>query len=418
MVSIMSLKMENEMEKEKNGFDVSVVIPCLNEERSIGICIKKALSVFARKKLRGEIVISDNGSIDRSVEIAQSLGARVVHSSQKGYGNALRKGIEEANSGFIIIGDADDSYDFSVLDEFVEKLHEGCDLVMGTRLRGKIMPGAMPWHHRWIGNPLLTSFLNILFKSGISDAHCGMRGFTKDAYQKMDLRTTGMEFASEMVIKAAKLRLNITEIPITYYPDKRGRLPHLKSFHDGWRHLRFMLMLSPNYLFMMPGILLVLAGISIMLFLFTGPLSVFGITLDVHTMLFGMVFTLLGLQVIFLGMFAKIFSYTENFSRNERSLEKYLKRFTLETGLIIGSAIGLLGFLGNLSMFIKWARSGFGPFAELRMVILSSTLLLIGIETLFASFFLSMLGISRDVYIGDYDRKAPEGSRSDEKSDS
>jgi glycosyltransferase involved in cell wall biosynthesis len=388
-----------------NELDVTVVIPCLNEEDTIGICVSKAKASLSQNGLTGEVIVSDNGSTDRSVEIATSFGACVVHQPLKGYGNALRKGIDEARGTFIIMGDADDSYDFSELNRFVEKWREGNDLVMGTRFRGKILPGAMPWHHRWIGNPVLTGILNLLFKAGITDAHCGMRGFSREAYYRMDIRTTGMEFASELVIKAAKLNLKVAEIPITYHPDKRNRPPHLRSFRDGWRHLRFMLMFSPNHLFLIPGVLFFLLGMVLLIALFPGPLQVFGTTLDVHTMIFGMVFTLLGLQIISIGLFAKIFSHTERISHGKHSLEKYLKRFTLETGLLLGGVTAFIGFIGDALVFIQWAQSGFGPLAQIRLVILASTLLLVGIEIIFASFFLSMLGISRDTYVGDYEKR-------------
>jgi len=392
------------MDTARSDLEVSVVIPCLNEEETIGICVKKAMAALAQHRLTGEVIVSDNGSTDCSVEIATSLGARITHQPLRGYGNALRKGIEEARGKFIIMGDADDSYDFSDLNRFVDKWREGYDVVMGTRLKGKILPGAMPWHHRWIGNPVLTGMLNYLFKAGISDAHCGMRAFTKAAYEKMDIRTTGMEFASELVIKAAKLGLRMTEIPITYYPDRRNRPSHLRSFRDGWRHLRFMLMFSPNHLFLVPGVFLVLLGVVLLLALFPGPLHILGTTLDIHTMVLGMVFTLLGVQIISIGLFAKIFSYTEQFSGGRFSLEKYLKKFTLETGLMLGGVIGLIGFMGDLVIFIRWAKGGFGHLAQIRTVIVSSTLLLAGVEIVFASFFLSMLGISRDTYVGDYER--------------
>lgn len=394
------------MGKRDNDIDVSVVIPCLNEEQSIGICIRKARSAIKKNKLSGEIIVSDNGSTDHSVAIAKSSGARVVYQRLKGYGNALRKGIDEARGKFIIMGDADDSYDFRELNRFIEKWREGFDLVMGTRLRGKILPGAMLWHHRWIGNPVLTGILNIFFKAGISDAHCGLRGFSKEAYKKMDIRTSGMEFASELVIKAAKLKLKIAEIPITYYPAKRSRSPHLRSFHDGWRHLRFMLMFSPFHLFFIPGMFFIFLGMTLILVLFPGPIKFAGVIFDIHTMFFGMIFTLMGIQIIIIGIFARIFSYTERFSIKENLIERYLKRLTLETSLIIGSVIALIGISGDIFVFIKWAQTGFGPFYQLRLLILFSTLFLIGVQIIFSSFFLSMLGISRDTYIGDYEKRS------------
>ena len=274
--------------------EISVVIPCLNEARSIGICVEKALAAFREIGIRGEVVVADNGSTDGSVEIAKSLGARVVHVATRGYGNALRKGIEEAKGEFIIMGDADDSYDFSQVPGFVAKWREGYELVMGNRFEGGIKPGAMPWLHKYLGNPALTAILNSFFHAGIGDAYCGMRGFTKRVYERVDPRTTGMEFALELVIKAAKLRAKVTEIPVTLWPDKRGRAPHLRTFHDGWRSLRFMLLYAPNWLFLLPGISLLMFGLGLVFWLFPGPRHLGRVTFDIHTMLFGMMFALLG----------------------------------------------------------------------------------------------------------------------------
>jgi hypothetical protein len=278
--------------------DVSVVIPCLNEANSIGICVGKALEAFRAAGLRGEVVVADNGSADGSVEIAEKLGARVVPVAQRGYGAALRAGIAAARGTFIIMGDADDSYDFSEVPRFVDKWRQGYEVVMGNRFRGEIKPGAMPWHHKYIGNPALSWVLNLFFHAGIGDSHCGMRGFTRAVYDRMDLRSTGMEFASEFVVKAAQLQAKVTEIPITLWPDKRGRPPHLRSFRDGWRHLRFMLLYAPNWLFLLPGASLVAAGLFLVFWLLPGPRALTPrVTLDVHTMIFGLMFTLLGVQI-------------------------------------------------------------------------------------------------------------------------
>ena len=395
------------MKSKTEDLELTVVIPCLDEEESLALCIEKAKTAMKIHGIRGEVVVCDNGSTDRSVEIAESFGARVEHQPLKGYGNALRKGIEESLGKFIIMGDADDSYDFSILNEFVEKWREGYDFVMGSRMRGNILDGAMPWHHRLIGNPVLTWILNFLFKAGISDAHCGFRGFTKEAYDKMDIRTTGMEFASELVIKAAKLQLKITEIPIILYPDKRTRPPHLRSFRDGWRHLRFMIMLSPFHLFFIPGIVSIIAGIILLMALYFGPITIAGITIDYHTMFFGMVFVLIGMHILITGLFVRVFSYTERFSYKERSLEKYFKRISLETGLILGGSIALIGAVVLLNLFLQWRQTGFGSFDEIRSLIIGATFFLVGVQIIFSSFFLSMLGISRDTYMGDYEKKLP-----------
>src|ERR1700730_18133999 len=330
-----------------NGVEVSVVIPCLNEANSIGICVTKAIEAFRAAGLRGEVIVADNGSTDGSIEIAEKLGARVVRVEARGYGSALRAGIAAAQGAFIVMGDADDSYDFSDVPRVVEKWRQGYDLVMGNRFRGEIKSGAMPWHHKYIGNPVLTSLLNLFFHAGIGDSHCGMRGFTRAVYDRMDLRSTGMEFASEFVIKAAQLGARITEIPITLWPDKRGRPPHLRSFRDGWRHLRFMLLYAPNWLFLLPGASLVVFGLFIVFWLLPGPRSVSShIILDIHTMIFGVIFTFLVVQILSIGSFAEVFSYSERFDHNTVSLKRILKRVTLEMGLLVGGGLFLVGFAG------------------------------------------------------------------------
>jgi len=383
--------------------EVSVVIPCLNEVQSIAYCVDKALAAFRAANIRGEVVVSDNGSTDGSIEIAEQHGARVVHAKLRGYGHALRKGIEEARGEFIIMADGDDSYDFSEVDRFVAKLGEGYEVVMGNRFKGEIKTGAMPWHHKYVGNPVLSGLLRVLFGTSIGDSHCGMRGFRKDVYRRMDLRTTGMEFASEFVIKAAKLGARMCEIPITLWPDKRGRPPHLRTFRDGWRHLRFMAMYAPNWLFLGPGALMAGVGLGLVLWLLPGQRQVGKVVLDIHTMLFGMIFVLLGVQIWFIGLFAKVFSYTERFDRQGRSLERWLKGLTLEQGLVAGAVLTLVGLAGDVWVFWQWARSGFGPLNEIRSVIFWSLWFFLGVQTLFSSFFLSMLGISRGTYIGDYE---------------
>jgi len=387
------------------ALDVSVVIPCLNEAQSIALCIDKAIAACTEAGIHGEVVVSDNGSTDGSIDIAQKHGARVVHAPLKGYGHALRKGIEEARGAFIIMGDADESYDFLEVPRFVVKWREGYDVVMGNRFQGEIKPGAMPWHHKYIGNPILSGILKLFFHTDINDAHCGMRGFTKDVYQRMDLRTTGMEFASEFVIKAVKLGARMTEIPITLWPDKRGRPPHLRSFRDGWRHLRFMLLYAPNWLFLVPGGLLAVLGMALVCWLLPGQRQVGGIVFDIHTMLFGMVFVLLGVQIMSIGLFAKVFSYSERFVPPEYSLEPLLKRVTLEQGLIVGTVLALLGLAGDVWVFWQWAASDFGPLQQMRGVIFWSLWFFLGMQVIFSSFFLSMLGISRGTYIGDYEVK-------------
>ena len=383
--------------------EVSVVIPCLNEVQSIAYCVDKALAAFRAANIRGEVVVSDNGSTDGSIEIAEQHGARVVHAKLRGYGHALRKGIEEARGEFIIMADGDDSYDFSEVARFVAKLGEGYEVVMGNRFKGEIKTGAMPWHHKYVGNPILSGLLGVLFGTTIGDSQCGMRGFRKDVYRRMDLRTTGMEFASEFVIKAARLGVRMCEIPITLWPDKRGRPPHLRTFRDGWRHLRFTAMYAPNWLFLGPGACMAGVGLGLVLWLLPGQRQVGKVVLDIHTMLFGMIFVLLGVQICFIGLFAKVFSYTERFDRQGRSLERWLKGLTLEQGLVAGAVLTLVGLAGDVWVLWQWARSGFGPLNEIRSVIFWSLWFFLGVQTLFSSFFLSMLGISRGTYIGDYE---------------
>jgi glycosyltransferase involved in cell wall biosynthesis len=386
--------------------DVSVVIPCLNEANSIGVCVEKAMQAFRAAGLRGEVVVADNGSTDGSQEIAEKLGARVIPVTKRGYGFALRAGIAAAKGAFIIMGDADDSYDFAEVPRFVEKWRQGYDVVMGNRFRGEIKPGAMPWHHKYIGNPGLSTLLNLFFHTGIGDSHCGMRGFAREVYDRMDLRSTGMEFASEFVIKAAQLGAKVAEIPITLWPDKRGRPPHLRSFRDGWRHLRFMLLYAPNWLFLLPGASLVGVGLFLVFWLLPGPRSLTPrVTLDLHTMIFGVIFTLLGAQILSIGAFAKVFSYAERFDRSTVSLRRLLTHVTLESGLLLGGGLFLTGFVGCAIVAWQWISSGFAPLEQLRAVLFWSMWLFLGVQIIFASFFLSMLGISRGTYIGDHDFK-------------
>jgi glycosyltransferase involved in cell wall biosynthesis len=390
--------------------EVSVVIPCLNEANSLAYCIEKAQKAFRQARLRGEVVVGDNGSTDGSIEIAENLGARVIRVPQRGYGSALKAGIRAARGAFIIMGDADDSYDFGEVPRFVEEWRKGNEVVMGNRFAGEIKPGAMPWHHKYIGNPGLSTLLNVLFRSGIGDSHCGMRGFTRDVFDRMDLRSSGMEFASEFVIKAAQLGAKTSEIPVTLWKDKRGRPPHLRSFRDGWRHLRFMLLYAPNWLFVLPGASLMALGLAMVFWLLPGPRTIpRGVVLDVHTMIFGVIFTLLGAQILAIGAFAKVFSYAERFDRNTVSLKRVLKRVSLEKGLLLGGILLAAGFAGCANIAWQWAASGFGPLAQVRGVLFWSMWLFLGVQIIFSSFFLSMLGISRGTYIGDYD--LPERDR-------
>lgn len=384
---------------------VSVVIPCLNEEETIVGCIEAAKRGIEAAGIEGEIIVSDNGSTDSSVKIAESAGARVIYCAQRGYGNALRAGFFEAKGDWIIMGDADQSYDFSELPRFWEKIREGSDLVMGSRLRGNIEKEAMPWLHRYVGNPILSGILRILFKVRVSDAHCGLRAFTRDALTKMDLRTGGMELASEIVIKAARASLKICEIPITLHKDARNKPPHLRTFRDGWRHLRYMLMMAPNWLFVFPGAVSFVLGTGLIVALLPGPVKIGNITLDVHSMLLGMALVLLGVYLVLLGAFVKVFTYTERLAKGSVRLAGLLRRFKLEHGLAISLILVLAGLAGDVWFVWSWKKAGFGALevqSAMRWAILYTTVLITGLELLFGSFFLSMLGISRGDYIGDY----------------
>ena len=375
--------------------DLSIIMPCLNEAKTIGHCIQKAKESIARLGVDGEIVVADNGSTDGSVEIAAKLGARVLQIEEKGYGNALRGGIEAAQGKWIIMGDADDSYDFGNIAPFVEKLQDGFDLVMGCRLPkggGQIMAGAMPWKHRWIGNPALSGIGRLFFESCVTDFHCGMRALTREAYQQMRLRTTGMEFASEMVIKATVLGMQIAEIPITLHKDGRSRPPHLRSWRDGWRHLRFMLLYSPDWLFMVPGMLFLLVGFFFGIRLQLGPWQVGPFAFDTNTLLVCSMLQVVGLQIFFFGMFARVFATSEGLlPDNPGPLSKLFKYFNLERGIVLGLVILLLGLIKLIQAVLYWKAAHFGAIsypASLRQVIPAITLITMGVQIIFSSFFL------------------------------
>jgi glycosyltransferase involved in cell wall biosynthesis len=371
---------------------VSVVLPCLNEENSIEICIKKIKDVFEKEKIDGEIIVVDNGSTDRSVEIVKKYNdVKLLFEPQKGYGSALRCGIENAQGEYIIMGDADNTYDFYEIPKFLEKLKEGYDLVIGSRFKGKILKGAMSFSHKYIGNPILTGMLRVFFGGNISDAHCGLRGFTKQAYQKMNLKTTGMEFASEMVIHALKKKLKIAEIPITYYP--RIGESKLSSFRDAWRHIRFMLLYSPDYLFLFPGIILFLAGFIISFgILAKGHISFFGRMWGVHVLFFSSVITLVGWQILNIWFSAKVYTHIIGLEENN-FIKKLMNFLTLEKTLVFGLIIFFTGLIGLLYIVYIWAKTNFGPLEELRLGIFSTMLAAMGIQTIFSAFLSSVLQI-------------------------
>lgn len=369
-------------------------MPCLNEEETLGICLDKASRALNKINMVSEIIVADNGSTDASLDIARSHGARVVQESRRGYGNAYRAGIEAARGQFIVIGDSDDSYDFGDIPRFVDKLKQGYNVVMGSRFKGKIEKNAMPWLHRYIGNPLLTVILNLFFSAGISDAHCGMRAFTRDSYYKMNLNTAGMEFASEMVIKAALTGQSIAEIPITLHQDGRQRKPHLRSFRDGWRHLRFMLLYSPTHLFLWPGLFLFLIGLVVMSVLLPGPVYFLGHMFDIHVMVLASMLTILGFQIILLGLYARVFALTHHIFDRDRYLKRAFKYFNLERGILSGGIVFLVGFVTDIYILIKWILRDFGALDEVRLALFASTFIILGVQIIFSSFYLSMLGMN------------------------
>ncbi len=382
--------------KELQTVEVSVVMPCLNEAETLETCIVKARRALQEANITGEVVIADNGSSDGSVEIAERLGARIVNVRAKGYGNALMAGIAAARGKYVVMGDADDSYDFGHIPRFVERLRAGADLVMGNRFQGGIEPGAMPFLHRYLGNPVLSRVGKLLFKSRVGDFHCGLRGFTKVAFERMGLQTTGMEFASEIVVKSSLLGLSIAEVPTTLSPDGRSRRPHLRTWRDGWRHLRFLLLFSPRWLFLYPGILLMFVGAALGLWLLPAPRVVGNVTFDVHTLLYAAAFVLLGFQAIAFACFTKIFAISEGLLPPDPHLDKMFRYITLELGLVVGGALSILGLAISTYALRTWGVRHFGPLDishTLRLVIPAVLCLILGVQTIFSSFFLSILGL-------------------------
>src|SRR6202171_2077650 len=360
--------------------EVSIVMPCLNEAETLATCIQKAQQAVDKLGLAAEIIVADNGSTDGSQVIARELGARVVAVPRKGYGSALIGGIDAAHGEFVIMGDADDSYDFTAIEPLISKLREGYDMVLGNRFAGGIEAGAMPWSHRWIGNPALTLMSRIFFHTPVGDMHCGLRGFRKSAYETLRLRATGMEFASEMVIKASLKRMKIAEVPVTLSPDGRSRPPHLRTWRDGWRHLRFMLLFSPRWLFLYPGLALFFVGAAL-------------------SALLGGLGCLAGNQLVLFAVFTKIFAIREGFHPPHPTLERLFDYVTLEVGLLAGALMALGGFGGLVAAVVSWQAVGFGsldPALTMREVIPSVVLLALGTQTVFASFFISILAIDRD----------------------
>jgi len=381
--------------------EVTILMPCLNEAETLETCIRKAQRAVAEHGLCAEVVVADNGSTDGSREIAERCGARVVPVAERGYGAALRGGIAAARGKFVIMGDADDSYDFSAIYPFVEKLREGYDLVMGCRLPsggGKIEPGAMPWPNRWIGNPLLSWLGRLFFRCPVADFHCGLRGFRREAAEAMDLRTTGMEFASEMVIKATLKKMKIANVPITLHRDGRSHPPHLRRWRDGWRHLRFMLMYSPGWLFLFPGLVLFVLGMVGGAVLLTGPVTIGRVTFDANTLVVCSMAVLLGQALVSFALFAKAFAVTEGLLPEAPWLTRACRYLTLEVGVLLGLVVAAAGLAILIAALVYWGRRGFGdlsPGQSLRLVVPAATLITLGTHVIFASFFLSILGLKR-----------------------
>lgn len=384
--------------RDSETIEVSVVMPCLNEAETLGICIGKAQRALREANVAGEIVVADNGSSDGSVEIAERLGARVVHVKARGYGNALMGGIAAASGKYIVMGDADDSYNFGHVLRFLEPLRQGADLVMGNRFRGGIQKAAMPPLHRYFGNPALTWLGRLFFRSPVGDFYCGLRGFRKDAYERLGLRTTGMEFATEMIVKATLLKLQIAEVPTTLSPDGRSRPPHLRTWRDGWRTLRFFLLYSPRWLFLYPGLAFMMIGVLLGLWLLPSPRAMGGVTLDVHTMLYSAAFVLLGFQAITFAVFTKFFAVSEGLLPPDPTLDKLFQYITLEVGLAIGALLATAGLAISLYAVGAWENKHFGALDyshTMRLVIPAALFLTLGAQTIFASFFMSVLGLRR-----------------------
>lgn len=374
--------------------ELSIVLPCLNEERTVGACAAKAVSFIESHHIDGEVIVADNGSADRSVEIAAGAGARVVHIEQKGYGSALRGGFEAANGKYLIMADSDDSYDLVNLMPFVQKLREGYDLVMGNRFKGGIMKGAMPWHHRYIGNPILSLIGRLFFKTPANDFHCGLRGFAKEAIRRMDLQTTGMELASEIVIKASILDMKTCEVPTVLSPDGRDRPPHLNSFRDGWRHLRFLFLYSPSWLFLYPGLALAALGGLLSVALFFGPVNIGFRYIDFHTFIVTGSLMNLGLSMISFAVITRVYAYQTKLLPVMPRFFRLFQYINLEKGLLAGFLVTLLGLIlmaWSISLSDRFEQIGYGN--SVRLVFGGSLVLTTGCQVVLTSFVLSILGM-------------------------
>ena len=379
-----------------DALELTIMMPCLNEAETLAICIGKAQSFLTRSGIAGEVVVADNGSTDGSQAIASANGARVVPVPEKGYGAALAGGITAAHGKFVIMADADDSYDFANLDLFVAALRDGADLVMGNRFAGGVAADAMPWHHRYIGNPVLSFLGRLFFRTPVRDFHCGLRGFSRVAIQRLNLRTIGMEFASEMVVKSTLSNLDVREVPTTLKKDGRSRPPHLRSFRDGWRHLRFLLLFSPRWLFLYPGITLLLVGLLIGAALMRGPVQLGGIVLDLHTFLVAGLCVIVGVQSISFAVIGRRFASRYGFIPKSGNYDRLLEALTLERILLVAVVLMLLGAASLLWGVGEWADRGFGvlnPTTTMRALILAMTALVTGFQLMMSGFMSSMINI-------------------------
>ena len=386
------------LEPAHSSIELTVVMPCLNEAETLATCVDKALAALRENGIEGEVVVADNGSTDGSQAIAAAHGARVVAVPVRGYGAALDAGVQAAQGTYVLMADADDSYNFSHIPRFLAELRNGAELVMGNRFAGGIGPGAMPFLHRYLGNPVLSWMGRALFRTPIGDFHCGIRAFSRAAYQRLDLRTTGMEYASEMVVKASLLRQRIVEVPTTLQKDGRSRPPHLKTWRDGWRHFRFLLMYSPRWLFLFPGLLLMLGGFALMAWLLPAERPLGHVNLGVDTLAYAAAAVLLGFQLVFFGIAAKVFATTEGLLPPDESFNKWFQYVTLETGLVAGVLLLLTGLGIAASSVMGWAHTGYGPLPPVEMMrrtLPAMLCLMLGAEICFASFFLSLLGLRR-----------------------
>jgi hypothetical protein len=389
--------------------ELTVVMPCLNEAETVATCVSKAVKFLADSGVSGEVVLADNGSTDGSQQLAADAGARVVPVSEKGYGNALMGGILAARGEYVIMGDADDTYDFSSLMPFVTELRKGTDLVMGNRFKGGIAPGAMPPLHRYLGTPVLSFIGRLFFHSNIGDFNCGLRGFRRDAAIKLGLQSTGMEFASEMIVKAALAHQKIAEVPTTLGKGGRSRAPHLNTWRDGWRHLRFLLLFSPTWLFLLPGLVLLIGGLGFGGAVAAGPLKIGGVSFDVDTLVACGAAVDIGFQAILFWLFTQVYAGAEGFLPEEPKVQRLLGQLSLERGLLVGAAVGLAGLIGLIFSLLYWDGYSFGHLNyehELRLMVPSVTALVLSCQLILGTFFLSILGIKQT-------RHTPDGAKAE-----